>query len=196
MACGPGNGAFSWPQYDVWEENENIEVKNIETLSYFNISHCLLIGWGVDVPLGMWSLWSGGGHCIERTASCSYQVGKQTRTHFKSSALPHLELCSGLAVSSSYFFLIFFCVFGTFLLKFTLCYLQHCPPLSGVEGSMESHLRVLGERERWNIDVLLRMLVELLSSVHQKAVETCPLSSAPESKDMMFSTSVLETYAR
>ncbi|CAN7067984.1 unnamed protein product [Brassica rapa subsp. trilocularis] len=26
--------------------------------------------------------------------------------------------------------------------------LQHCPPLSGVEGSLESHLRVLGERER------------------------------------------------
>lgn len=94
------------------------------------------------------------------------------------------------------FFLIFVCVFGTFFLKFTLCYLQHCPPLSGVEGSMESHLRVLGERERWNIDVLLRMLVELLSSVLQKAVETCPLSSASESKDMMFSTSLLETYAR
>ncbi|KAF9683958.1 hypothetical protein SADUNF_Sadunf04G0068000 [Salix dunnii] len=82
------------------------------------------------------------------------------------------------------------------LLSHILSSAQHCPPLSGVEGSMESHLHVLGERERWNIDVLLRMLVELLSSVHQKAVETCPLSSAPESKDMMFSTSMLETYAR
>ncbi|KAJ6707467.1 RAB11-BINDING PROTEIN RELCH [Salix viminalis] len=82
------------------------------------------------------------------------------------------------------------------LLSHILSSAQHCPPLSGVEGSMESHLRVLGERERWNIDVLLRMLVELLSSVHQKAVETCPLSSASESKDMMFSTSLLETYAR
>ncbi|WZZ22258.1 hypothetical protein YC2023_123645 [Brassica napus] len=27
-------------------------------------------------------------------------------------------------------------------------YYKHCPPLSGVEGSLESHLRVLGERER------------------------------------------------
>lgn len=82
------------------------------------------------------------------------------------------------------------------LLSHILSSAQHCPPLSGVEGSMESHLHVLGERERWNIDVLLRMLVELLSPVHQKAVETCPLSSAPESKDRMFSTSLLETYAR
>ncbi|KAJ6402494.1 hypothetical protein OIU84_014568 [Salix udensis] len=82
------------------------------------------------------------------------------------------------------------------LLSHILSSAQHCPPLSGVEGSMESHLRVLGERELWNIDVLLRMLVELLSSVHQKAVETCPLSSALESKDMMFSTSLLETNAR
>lgn len=72
---------------------------------------------------------------------------------------------------------------------------QRCPPLSGVEGSVESHLRVLGERERWNVDVLLRMLVVLLPFVHQKVVETCPFPSVPESKDAMFSTSLLELYA-
>ncbi|KAJ4822392.1 hypothetical protein Tsubulata_008929 [Turnera subulata] len=72
---------------------------------------------------------------------------------------------------------------------------QSCPPLSGVEGSMESHLRVLGERERWGIDVLLRMLVEVLPYVHGKAVETCPFSSDPDSKDTVFSTTMLESYA-
>ncbi|KAI3900522.1 hypothetical protein MKW92_010404 [Papaver armeniacum] len=55
---------------------------------------------------------------------------------------------------------------------------QRCPPLSGVEGSMESHLRALGERERWNVEVLLRMLTELLPFVHQKVIETCPFPSA------------------
>lgn len=73
--------------------------------------------------------------------------------------------------------------------------LQRCPPLSGVEGSVESHLRVLGERERWNVDVLLRMLIELLPYVHQKAVETCPFSSVPETMGKQFSTSLLELYA-
>ncbi|KAM3760314.1 hypothetical protein ACB098_01G183900 [Castanea mollissima] len=72
---------------------------------------------------------------------------------------------------------------------------QRCPPLSGVEGSVESHLRVLGERERWNVDVLLRMLIELLPYVHQKAVETCPFSSVPETMGKQFSTSLLELYA-
>ena len=74
-------------------------------------------------------------------------------------------------------------------------HLQHCPPLSGVEGSLESHLRVLGERERWNIDVLLRMLMELLPAVHQKAMETCPFSSIPKSEESTVSVSLLETYA-
>ncbi|XVF20742.1 hypothetical protein REPUB_Repub12eG0029200 [Reevesia pubescens] len=70
-----------------------------------------------------------------------------------------------------------------------------CPPLSGVEGSVESHLRVLGERERWNLDVLLRMLAELLPYVHQKAIETCPFSSVSESNGTIFSSSLLELYA-
>ncbi|ESQ41607.1 hypothetical protein EUTSA_v10012470mg [Eutrema salsugineum] len=81
------------------------------------------------------------------------------------------------------------------LLSHTLSSAQHCPPLSGVEGSLESHLRVLGERERWNIDVLLRMLMELLPDVHQKAIETCPFSSISKSEESAFSVSLLETYA-
>ncbi|XP_075646838.1 uncharacterized protein LOC142617763 [Castanea sativa] len=81
------------------------------------------------------------------------------------------------------------------LLSHILSSAQRCPPLSGVEGSVESHLRVLGERERWNVDVLLRMLIELLPYVHQKAVETCPFSSIPETMGKQFSTSLLELYA-
>ncbi|KAK2365465.1 RAB11-binding protein RELCH [Trifolium repens] len=73
---------------------------------------------------------------------------------------------------------------------------QHCPPLSVVEGCIESHLHMLGERERWNIDVLLRMLVELLSLVHQKAIETCPFSSTLETTQFVFSITSLELYAR
>ncbi|XP_050227728.1 uncharacterized protein LOC126677239 [Mercurialis annua] len=82
------------------------------------------------------------------------------------------------------------------LLSHLLSSAQRSPPLSGVEGSVESHLRVLGERERWNIDVLLRMLVELLPFVHQKAIETCPFSSVPESTDTFFSNTLLELYSK
>ncbi|XVF71570.1 hypothetical protein PTKIN_Ptkin12aG0048700 [Pterospermum kingtungense] len=81
------------------------------------------------------------------------------------------------------------------LLSHILGSAQRCPPLSGVEGSVESHLRVLGERERWNLDVLLRMLAELLPYVHQKAIETCPFSSVSESNGTTFSSSILELYA-
>lgn len=81
------------------------------------------------------------------------------------------------------------------LLSHALGSAQRCPPLSGVEGSVESHLRVLGERERWNVEVLLRMLAELLPFVHQKTIETCPFSSASESTGTIFSTSLLELYA-
>ncbi|KAI3927649.1 hypothetical protein MKW92_032294 [Papaver armeniacum] len=77
---------------------------------------------------------------------------------------------------------------------------QRCPPLSGVEGSMESHLRALGERERWNVEVLLRMLTELLPFVHQKVIETCPFPSAmgsPTSSETagFFTISLFELYA-
>ncbi|KAJ1442565.1 LIS1-like proteiny motif [Sesbania bispinosa] len=82
------------------------------------------------------------------------------------------------------------------LLSHILSSAQHCPPLSVVEGCMESHLHVLGERERWNIDVLLRTLVELLPLVHQKAIETCPVSSTIETTQVVLSTTLLESYAR
>ncbi|KAM2013823.1 hypothetical protein TB1_024874 [Malus domestica] len=72
---------------------------------------------------------------------------------------------------------------------------QRCPPLSGIEGSVESHFRVLGERECWNVDVLLRMLEEILPYVHQKAIEKCPVSSDPETTGTIFSKSFLELYA-
>ncbi|KAK3036549.1 hypothetical protein RJ639_030990 [Escallonia herrerae] len=81
------------------------------------------------------------------------------------------------------------------LLSYILSSAQRCPPLSGVEDSVESHLRVLGERERWNLDVLLRLLTELLPFVHQKAIETCPFHSVSDSGGTLFSTSVLELYA-
>ncbi|KAK9038943.1 hypothetical protein V6N11_023784 [Hibiscus sabdariffa] len=81
------------------------------------------------------------------------------------------------------------------LLSHILGSAQRCPPLSGVEGSVESHLRVLGEQERWNLDVLLKMLAELLPFVHQKAIETCPFSPVSESNGTIFSSSVLELYA-
>ncbi|KAL0378044.1 UNVERIFIED_CONTAM: RAB11-binding protein RELCH [Sesamum radiatum] len=81
------------------------------------------------------------------------------------------------------------------LLSHILGSAQRCPPLSGVEGSIESHLRVLGERERWNIDVLLRLLAELLSYVHQKAVETCPFSSVSDYMEISFTPSLFELYA-
>ncbi|GER48064.1 HEAT repeat-containing protein [Striga asiatica] len=72
---------------------------------------------------------------------------------------------------------------------------QRCPPISGVEGSIESHLHALGERERWNVDVLLRLLAELLSCVHRKAVETCPISSVSDSSTLSFTPSLLNIYA-
>lgn len=81
------------------------------------------------------------------------------------------------------------------LLSHMLGSAERCPPLSGVEGSIESHLHVLGERERWNIDVLLRLLAELLPYVHKKVVETCPFSSVSESSEICFTLSLLEQYA-
>ncbi|XP_019154872.1 PREDICTED: lisH domain and HEAT repeat-containing protein KIAA1468 homolog isoform X2 [Ipomoea nil] len=81
------------------------------------------------------------------------------------------------------------------LLSHVLGSVQRCPTLSGVEGSIESHFRVLGERERWNIDVLLRLLVELLPLVHQKALDTCPFPSVSDTNIQVFSTSLLELYA-
>lgn len=82
------------------------------------------------------------------------------------------------------------------LLSHILDSVQRCPPLSGVENSVDAHLRLLGERERWNADVLLRLLAELLPFVHQKAVKTCPFSSVTDSPGTFFDVSLLELYAR
>lgn len=81
------------------------------------------------------------------------------------------------------------------LLSHALGSAQRCQPLSGVEGSIESHLRALGERERWNIDVLLRLLTELFPFVHKKAIDTCPFPLVSDDERLVFSTSVLEQYA-
>uniref|UniRef100_A0ACD5VLQ2 Uncharacterized protein n=2 Tax=Avena sativa TaxID=4498 RepID=A0ACD5VLQ2_AVESA len=80
------------------------------------------------------------------------------------------------------------------LLSHILASAQRCPPISGVEGTIDSHLRVLGEHERWNIDVLLRMLTELLPFIHQKAIETCP-SLDPSAPENYLSESRLKMYA-
>ncbi|CAH9132432.1 unnamed protein product [Cuscuta epithymum] len=80
------------------------------------------------------------------------------------------------------------------LLSHILQSAKRSPPLSGVEGSIESHLRVLGERERWNIDVLLRLLVDLVPHLHQSAIKTCPFPSVTDS-EQMFSISLFQQYA-
>ncbi|KAL3527015.1 hypothetical protein ACH5RR_011671 [Cinchona calisaya] len=82
------------------------------------------------------------------------------------------------------------------LLSHILGSIQHCPPLFGVDSSIEAHFRVLGDRERWNIDVLLRLLSELLPFLRQRAVETCPFSSLSDSAGTLFSVSLLELYSR
>uniref|UniRef100_A0A453EU48 Uncharacterized protein n=3 Tax=Aegilops tauschii subsp. strangulata TaxID=200361 RepID=A0A453EU48_AEGTS len=78
------------------------------------------------------------------------------------------------------------------LLSHILASAQRCPSVSGVEGTIDSHLRVLGEQERWTIEVLLRMLTELLPFIHQKAIETCPSIDPSEN---YISESSLKLYA-
>ncbi|PKU83044.1 hypothetical protein MA16_Dca007715 [Dendrobium catenatum] len=79
---------------------------------------------------------------------------------------------------------------------------KRCSPISGVEGSVDSHLRVLGEHERWCIDVLLRMMMELLPFIFQRCIDTCPIAFATESisrseqNDSFFSSSLLQSYAK
>ncbi|KAJ9562345.1 hypothetical protein OSB04_007505, partial [Centaurea solstitialis] len=81
------------------------------------------------------------------------------------------------------------------LLSHILTSIEHCPPLSGVEASVESHFHILGERERWTVDVLVRVLLELLPTVHQISIETCPYPSVSDSKESSFSMPLLEKYA-
>ena len=73
---------------------------------------------------------------------------------------------------------------------------QCCPPLSGVEDSVESHFHVLGERERWTVDVLLRLLLELLPTVHQITIETCPYPSLSDPVGKSFPMPLLEKYSQ
>lgn len=88
------------------------------------------------------------------------------------------------------------------LLSHMLGAAKRCPPISGVEGSVDSHLRVLGEQERWSIDVLLRMMMELLPFIYQRCIDTCPIAFATKSiprleqKDSFFSSSLLQSYAK
>lgn len=88
------------------------------------------------------------------------------------------------------------------LLSHMLGAAKRCPPLSGVEGSVDSHLRVLGEHERWSIDVLLRMMMELLPFIYQRCIDTCPIAfttksiSRSEQNDSFFSSSLLQSYAK
>ncbi|XP_076882453.1 uncharacterized protein LOC143530932 [Bidens hawaiensis] len=81
------------------------------------------------------------------------------------------------------------------LLSHMLSSIECCPPLSGVEDSVESHFHVLGERERWTVDVLLRLLLELLPVVHRIAIETCPYPPLLDTVGSSFPKPLLEKYA-
>lgn len=53
--------------------------------------------------------------------------------------------------------------------------MQRCTPASGVADSAEAQLRILGERQRWNLDTLLRLLrTHLLPEVRVAVVRGCP----------------------
>ncbi|KAK1433234.1 hypothetical protein QVD17_10143 [Tagetes erecta] len=81
------------------------------------------------------------------------------------------------------------------LLSHMLSSIECCPPLSGVEDSVESHFHVLGERERWTVDVLLRLLLELLPTIHQISIETCPYPPLLDSVGSLFPTQLIQKYA-
>ncbi|RWR72218.1 lisH domain-containing protein [Cinnamomum micranthum f. kanehirae] len=98
------------------------------------------------------------------------------------------------------------CARGLLLITWRCCFLSSqiwtnissaVPLFQELKISVDSHLRVLGERERWNIEVLLRMLTELFPFVHRKAIETCPFTSVAtsESGKFILSLSMLEMYA-
>ncbi|KAL3700165.1 hypothetical protein R1sor_018187 [Riccia sorocarpa] len=84
------------------------------------------------------------------------------------------------------------------LLSRLLGSVQRCPPVSGVQDSLEFQLRVLGERERWVTDVLLRLLTQLLPEVRRVAMESCPFPDilSEEEEESFFSDELLGLYAR
>lgn len=117
--------------------------------------------------------------CASSCTKCSYHV------------------CS---LSIEYLAIIFLLPFLNWWLE-KLCVWQRCPPLSGVEGTAEAHLRSLGERERWNIDVLLRMLSQLLPEVRNYAFETCPYPDKVVDTDLgtdasFFTEDIINCYCR
>lgn len=69
--------------------------------------------------------------------------------------------------------------------------------MSGVEGTAEAQLRTLGERERWSIDVLLRLLTQLLPEVQEAAIESCPFpNNSPDAVNdsTFFTEDVVKAY--
>lgn len=80
---------------------------------------------------------------------------------------------------------------------------QRCPPVSGVEGSPEARLRTLGEKERWSVNVLLKMLSQLLPAIKSAAVDSFPFKDAlnqtttalSDDKYSVFQEDVVKLYA-
>lgn len=80
----------------------------------------------------------------------------------------------------------------------SLCW-QRCPPISEVEGIVEAHLRTFGERRRWNTDVLLRLLAQLLTEVQVAAIKSCPFLSESTDTDVsasIFTDDIITLYIR
>jgi predicted GTPase len=67
---------------------------------------------------------------------------------------------------------------------------------------LDARLRVLGERERWNLDVLLRLLIDLLPEVAKLVRATCPYqmnfeevgTSSEEKEESFFSESLIRRH--
>ncbi|KAG0631806.1 hypothetical protein M758_1G280600 [Ceratodon purpureus] len=77
---------------------------------------------------------------------------------------------------------------------------QRCPPISEIEGTVEAELRALGERRRWNIDVLLRLLAQLLTEVQEAAIKSCPfsieLTDIENTETSIFTEDIITLYIR
>ncbi|XP_024525022.1 lisH domain and HEAT repeat-containing protein KIAA1468 homolog [Selaginella moellendorffii] len=68
-----------------------------------------------------------------------------------------------------------------------LTIVQRCPPVSGVETSSDSQLRILREREGWNVEVLLRMLIQLVPDLRYACVHSCPFPISESDQTLAFS---------
>lgn len=76
-------------------DNTTFFKKGIKIKSCSNSFFYLLLGGGIDVPIDMWPLRSGGGNYSQGIGSCNYKVGKQIRPCFEGFTLSYFELCSG-----------------------------------------------------------------------------------------------------